>query len=64
MAKALGEKNPSMSFWQGADSEGNPMPGRPVIVRFGDVEDWVGIIMPLDRGIHNPGSDLAAAIYA
>lgn len=63
-AKALGEKNPSMSFWQCADGEGNPMPGRPVIVSFGGIEDWVGIIMPLTRDTHRSGSDLAAAIYA
>lgn len=63
-AKALGEKEPSMSFWQCADDEGNPMPGRPVIVRFGGVDDWVGVIMPQSRADHDSGSDLAAAIYA
>lgn len=63
-AKALGEKEPSMSFWQGADGEGNPTKGRPVIVRFSGIEDWVGIIMPQSRASHESGSDLAAAIYA
>lgn len=63
-AKALGEKRPSMSFWQCADNEGKPVKGRPVIVRFGDVEDLVGMIMPLNRVNHESGSDLAAAIYA
>lgn len=63
-AKALGEKLPSMAFWQCADGEGNPMPGRPVIVSFGGIEDWVGVIMPLTRDTHRSGSDLAAAIYA
>lgn len=63
-AKALGEQHPSMSFWQGEDGGGNPAPGRPIIVRFGGVEDWVGIIMPINRVSHDPGSDLAAAMYA
>lgn len=63
-AKALGDKNPSMSFWQCADDEGNPMTGRPVIVRFSGIEDLVGIIMPQTRANHESGSDLAAAIYA